>query len=199
MVQTERWSSAARVLRGLMLVMAGVMLLYMAGCGRLGGGSAKNGKTSPEEGQRTVYSGLHYAMVQGQAIHKPSGSDDREYVFIPLTLRNRGNTIVFSSYACVEAYAVPGGQGVTPLEYDCRQCGQCYLNLTGGICPITACSKSLINGQCGGAKDGKCEVDPNMECGWERIQRRLAMVGRLDVLRSPVRIRDYGNEVNAAE
>ena len=48
-------------------------------------------------------------MVQGQAIHKPSGSDDREYVFIPLTLRNRGNTIVFSSYACVEAYAVPGG------------------------------------------------------------------------------------------
>ena len=102
-------------------------------------------------------------------------------------------------YAACDTYAVPGGQGVTPLEHDCRQCGQCYLNLTGGICPITACSKSLINGQCGGAKDGKCEVDPNMECGWERIQRRLAMVGRLDVLKSPVRIRDYGNEVKAAE
>ena len=102
-------------------------------------------------------------------------------------------------YAACDTFAVPGGQGVTPLEYDCKQCGECYLNLTGGICPLTACSKSLVNGQCGGAKDSKCEVDPNMECGWERIQRRLAMVGRLDALRCPVQIRDYGNEVDAAE
>ena len=100
-------------------------------------------------------------------------------------------------YAACDTYAVPGGQGVTPLEFDCRQCGECYLNLTGGICPLTACSKGLVNGQCGGAKDGKCEVDPDMECGWERIQRRLAMVGRLDALRSPVQIRDYNNEVKA--
>ena len=86
---------------------------------------------------------------------------------------------------------LPGFQGVTPLEHDCRQCGQCYLNLTGGICPITACSKSLINGQCGGAKNGMCEVDPNMECGWERIQKRLAMIGRLDALKSPIQLRNY--------
>jgi len=93
--------------------------------------------------------------------------------------------------ACCDTYALPGFQGVTPLEHDCGQCGQCYLNLTGGICPITACSKSLINGQCGGAKDGKCEVCPDMECGWERIIRRLTQVGRLDVLKCPVQIRDY--------
>ena len=86
---------------------------------------------------------------------------------------------------------LPGFQGVTPLEHDCRQCGQCYLNLTGGICPITACSKSLINGQCGGAKNGMCEVDPNMECGWERIQKRLAMIGRLDALKAPIQLRNY--------
>ena len=61
--------------------------------------------------------------------------------------------------AACNTYALPGFQGVTPLEDDCGQCGECYLNLTGGICPITACSKSLINGQCGGAKKGKCEVD----------------------------------------
>ena len=95
--------------------------------------------------------------------------------------------------AC-DTYALPGFQGVTPLEYDCKQCGECYLNLTGGICPITACSKSLINGQCGGAKDGKCEVDPNMECGWERIQRRLAQIGRLDVLKAPVQVRNYATD-----
>ena len=96
--------------------------------------------------------------------------------------------------AACDTYALPGFQGVTPLEYDCKQCGECYLNLTGGICPITACSKSLVNGQCGGAKNGKCEVDPNMECGWERIQRRLAQLGRLDVLKCPTQVRNYATD-----
>ena len=96
--------------------------------------------------------------------------------------------------AACDTYALPGFQGVTPLEHDCKQCGQCYLNLTGGICPITACSKSLVNGQCGGAKNGKCEVDPNMECGWERIYQRLKAVGRLDVLKCPVQIRNYATD-----
>ena len=90
-----------------------------------------------------------------------------------------------------DTYRLPGFQGVTPLEHDCRQCGQCYLNLTGGICPLTACSKGLVNGQCGGAKDGKCEVDPNMDCGWERIQKRLEKIGRLDALKCPVQLRNY--------
>ena len=93
--------------------------------------------------------------------------------------------------AACDTYALPGHQGVTPLEYECGQCGQCYLNITGGICPITACSKSLINGQCGGAKNGKCEVDPDMDCGWERIYRRLEQVGRLDVLKCPIQLRQY--------
>ena len=96
--------------------------------------------------------------------------------------------------AACDTYALPGFQGVTPLEYDCGQCGECYLNLTGGICPITACSKSLLNGQCGGAKDGKCEVCPDMECGWERIQRRLTQVGRLDALKCPIQVRNYATD-----
>ena len=93
-----------------------------------------------------------------------------------------------------DTYRLPGFQGVTPLQHDCRQCGECFLNLTGGICPLTACSKSLVNGQCGGAKDGKCEVDPNMECGWERIQKRLEKIGRLDALKCPIQIRNYATE-----
>ena len=93
-----------------------------------------------------------------------------------------------------DTYRLPGFQGVTPLQHDCRQCGECFLNLTGGICPLTACSKSLVNGQCGGAKDGKCEVDPSMECGWERIQKRLEKVGRLDALKCPIQIRNYATE-----
>ena len=93
-----------------------------------------------------------------------------------------------------DTYALPGFQGVTPLEHDCKQCGQCYLNLTGGICPITACSKSLLNGQCGGAKNGMCEVDPNMECGWERIYQKLKKIGRLDALKCPIQIRNYATD-----
>jgi electron transport complex protein RnfC len=100
-------------------------------------------------------------------------------------------------YAACDTYALPGFQGVTPLEHDCKQCGQCYLNITGGICPITACSKSLVNGQCGGAKNGMCEVDPSMECGWERIQRRLTQIGRLDVLKAPIQIRNYNPNSDA--
>ena len=101
--------------------------------------------------------------------------------------------------ACCDTYALPGFQGVTPLEHDCRQCGECFLNLTGGICPITACSKSLVNGQCGGAKNGMCEVDPNMECGWERIYQRLKAVGRLDALKCPVQIRNYATDAEVSK
>ena len=99
--------------------------------------------------------------------------------------------------ACCDTYALPGFQGVTPLEVDCKQCGECFLNLTGGICPLTACSKSLVNGQCGGAKNGKCEVDPDMECGWERIYQKLKKIGRLDALKCPVQIRNYATDDQA--
>ena len=96
--------------------------------------------------------------------------------------------------AACDTYPVPGFQGVTPLEYKCDQCGECYLNLTGGICPITACSKSLVNGQCGGSKNGKCEVDSEMECGWERIYRRLKEIGRLDALTCPTQIHNFATD-----
>ena len=101
--------------------------------------------------------------------------------------------------AACDTYALPGYQGVTPLEHDCKQCGECFLNLTGGICPLTACSKSLVNGQCGGAKNGKCEVDPNMDCGWERIYRKLEKLGRLDVMKCAVQLRNYATDESVSK
>jgi len=94
-------------------------------------------------------------------------------------------------FAACDTYPLPGDQGLTPLEYDCIECGECHLNNTGGICPVTSCAKSLVNGQCGGSKGGKCEVDKNMECGWERIYRKLEQLGRLDDFAHPVTIRSY--------
>jgi len=93
--------------------------------------------------------------------------------------------------AACDTFPLPGSQGVTPLEYDCAQCGECYLNNTGGICPITACSKSLVNGQCGGSDNGHCEVDKDMECGWDRIYKRLEKLELLNALKHPVKIRNY--------
>ena len=76
-------------------------------------------------------------------------------------------------FAGCDTYPLPGFQGITPLEYDCIGCIKCHLNDTYGICPVTSCSKSLIHGQCGGSKNGMCEADSNMECGWERIYNRI--------------------------
>jgi hypothetical protein len=66
------------------------------------------------------------------------------------------------------------------FEY-CSGCGDCVLNDTGGICPMTRCPKALINGPCGGMRDGKCEVgDYKHDCGWYLIYQRLKAQGRLD-------------------
>ncbi|MCI5902404.1 MAG: electron transport complex subunit RsxC [Blautia sp.] len=85
-----------------------------------------------------------------------------------------------------------GHHGMALTKKSCDACAQCYLNITGGICPIVDCSKSLVNGQCGGAKNGKCEVDGNKDCAWEKIYRRLEKQGRLEeFLKQPVQVRDY--------
>jgi len=67
-------------------------------------------------------------------------------------------------------------------EY-CHGCGDCVLAWTGGICPIARCSKSLINGPCGGTNQGKCEVSSDLDCAWYLIYKRLKDLGRLDELR----------------
>lgn len=73
----------------------------------------------------------------------------------------------------------------------CRACGQCVLNYTGGICPVAYCAKGLLNGPCGGAMDGKCEVDSERDCIWLKIYERLKRQGRTDVMMGEVRVRDY--------
>jgi ferredoxin len=89
-----------------------------------------------------------------------------------------------------EAWVVPGlnttfmglptEQGVWAER--CAACGDCVLGLTGGICPIARCSKSLLNGPCGGSEDGHCEIDPDVPCAWQLIYDRLSAMGRLDAL-----------------
>jgi ferredoxin len=81
-------------------------------------------------------------------------------------------------------------------EY-CYGCGDCILHLTGGICPIARCSKSLVNGACGGTNEGKCEVNPEMDCGWELIYKRLKESGNLEELAKIREPRDWRKERGA--
>jgi len=76
-----------------------------------------------------------------------------------------------------------GSRGEWQGSERCQECGQCLLDYTGGICPLTACTKGLVSGACGGASNGKCELDPKRDCGWELIYQRLKDKGQLDKLR----------------
>ncbi len=76
-----------------------------------------------------------------------------------------------------------GSRGEWQGSERCQECGQCLLDYTGGICPLTACTKGLVSGACGGASNGKCELDPKRDCGWELIYQRLKAKGQLDKLR----------------
>jgi len=93
-----------------------------------------------------------------------------------------------------DTFNIPGFQGLSSQNFNCDLCGECYLNYTGGICPITACSKSLLNGPCGGAKNGKCEVNKEMDCGWEKIYKKLNKFGIIETQNEYIKIRNFLRE-----
>lgn len=82
-------------------------------------------------------------------------------------------------------------QGVFTEE--CSGCGNCELAIFGGICPITRCSKKLLNGPCGGSIQGICEVNPEIECAWQLIIQRLTALGQLDNLRIYIPPKDWSS------
>ena len=77
------------------------------------------------------------------------------------------------------------------FEERCQLCGECLLEKTGGICPISRCSKSLLNGPCGGSENGKCEIDPDIDCAWQLIIDRLSKQGQLDRLKEIIPAKDW--------
>jgi len=92
-----------------------------------------------------------------------------------------------------------GLQGLWPSEERCQACGDCALDYTGGICPVAFCAKSLLNGPCGGAQDGKCEVDPEKDCGWQLIYERLEKIGRLENFKKIRTPRDHSKMLPSKE
>jgi hypothetical protein len=73
----------------------------------------------------------------------------------------------------------------------CSLCGECIIDKTGGICPITACPKGLLNGPCGGTNEGKCEVSPDIDCAWVRIYNRMKKINQLDDMKKPIKPKNW--------
>ncbi|MBU2548906.1 MAG: methylenetetrahydrofolate reductase C-terminal domain-containing protein [Proteobacteria bacterium] len=73
----------------------------------------------------------------------------------------------------------------------CQACGNCKIHLFGGLCPIARCSKSLLNGPCGGSSDGKCEISKDVDCVWHLIVEKLMEQGRMDMLTGVKPIKDW--------
>ena len=122
----------------------------------------------------------------------PEGAEHVVVISCGLGIQTVADLTRKSVIAASNSLNYTGHHGMALTKKSCDACAQCYLNVTGGICPIVDCSKSLVNGQCGGAKNGKCEVDPNNDCAWEKIYQRLAKQGRLEeFLNQPIQLRDY--------
>lgn len=77
-------------------------------------------------------------------------------------------------------------------EERCRACRDCLLTTTGGLCPVSLCPKGMVNGPCGGTRQGKCETDPQRDCVWTLIHQRLAGLDRLENLAPIIAPRDHG-------
>ncbi|HUT33327.1 MAG TPA: methylenetetrahydrofolate reductase C-terminal domain-containing protein [Planctomycetota bacterium] len=86
----------------------------------------------------------------------------------------------------VDTTSLAANAGPDSWHEMCAGCGDCILDLTFGVCPVARCAKSLLNGPCGGSKDGKCEVGKDVECAWAKIVERAAALGRLEDLERPI-------------
>lgn len=73
----------------------------------------------------------------------------------------------------------------------CVGCGNCVLDKFVSVCPVSRCSKKLLNGPCGGSQKGKCEVNPETECAWQLIIDRFKATGQVDRLFAYVPPKDW--------
>jgi ferredoxin len=73
----------------------------------------------------------------------------------------------------------------------CQACGNCKIHLFGGLCPIARCSKSLLNGPCGGSSGGKCEISKDVDCVWHLIVEKQMEQGKLEDLLQLKPVKDW--------
>ncbi len=80
-------------------------------------------------------------------------------------------------FPALDTLFIGAAKGLASWQAECSACGSCVLGETAGICPITRCAKGIMNGPCGGVKDGRCELG-DRDCAWVLIYERLEKLDR---------------------
>lgn len=192
--------------------LAGFKSVYIFGCGACAEQCRTGGKAEIEEISGSLTE--HGISVVGYSLPDETCYNQlirKEFRRRP-EIRGADAVLVLSCGAgvrCVADNAAPAQPVVPALDTvylsvverhgrffeGCSLCGDCVLGRTGAICPHTECPKGLLNGPCGGAAEGMCEVDVNHECAWALIYKRLEAQGRLDLIRSLAAPKDYSKLV----
>ncbi|KYK31075.1 MAG: hypothetical protein AYK22_02715 [Thermoplasmatales archaeon SG8-52-3] len=84
---------------------------------------------------------------------------------------------------------------LTDFQRRCSLCGDCLLDLFGGLCPISRCPKEMLNGPCGGSIKGKCEINTDLECIWDIIYSHLREKGQLNKLKAIQKPKDWSKSI----
>jgi hypothetical protein len=153
---------------------------------------AQNGKsvTGSARVEMTCNQGLTALMLM-QQMEAVNAADGLLVLSCGVGVQTVAAAVAKPVHPATNSIYLGGFSGLWRSDPRCAECGNCMLDYTGGICPYTACSKSLLYGSCGGPKDGKCEVDESVECGWVRIYERLASLGLADRLKEMPPLRDF--------
>lgn len=79
----------------------------------------------------------------------------------------KGPLYKISKNSCIALHHSPLKETAASLEhfakfllFNCQNCGDCTLASFEYLCPQSGCAKYMLNGPCGGSRDGWCEVYP---------------------------------------
>ncbi len=172
----------------------GARTIFLMGCGECATVAHTGGEKEVEEvAARLEASGIHVTgYTIGQVTCHLNGTklDSRKHA---AEIEAADAVLVLACGAGVQTVADAVAKPVFPgleslflgtvirngvFEERCQTCGDCVLDKTAGICPVTTCPKGLLNGPCGGMWDGMCEVLTDRECTHVAIRKRLAAQGR---------------------
>ena len=81
------------------------------------------------------------------------------------------------------------------FEKRCALCGECIQDLFDSFCPVARCPKNMLNGPCGGLKNGKCEINSDLDCILDIIYKELKKKGQLYKLKEIKKPKDWSKSI----
>jgi ferredoxin len=185
--------------------------VYVIGCGRCATSCATGGEEQVKEiiaklkhdgkvitGSTVIEAPCDERLV-AQFSRKEKTNIDKAEVLLVLGcgagVQTVSDVIKLPTYPALESLFLGKTKSIGRFYELCAMCGDCALEMTGGICPSARCSKHLLNGPCGGSHKGKCEVDPNIDCAWYLIFERLKELKQFDKIKKYMKPKDYSKVI----